>query len=118
MQTRDEPRMEKTPGQISSLQVLAARMIWVFFGPVALALILWQIITRGDGWRTALDALFAAILVLMLLARWVEQRSGEATTLMGEPASPQHCRRGSAVLFLGALVSWVVANVLGNHVLA
>ncbi len=118
MHTRDEPRMETTPGQISSLRVLAARMIWVFFGPVALAMILWQIVAHGDGWRTALDALFAAVLALMLLARWVEQRSGEATTLMGEPATPQHCRRGSAVLLLGALASWVVANVLGNHVLA
>lgn len=75
-------------------------------------------IARGDGWRTALDALFAAILALMLLARWVAERSGEATTRIGEPAPPQHCRRGSTVLFLGAPAPWVVANMLGNHVLA
>ncbi|MBN1511695.1 MAG: hypothetical protein JXB13_06750 [Phycisphaerae bacterium] len=118
MHTRDEPQAKHAPGQITSLRVLAARMIWVFFGPVALALILWQIVACGDGWRTTLDVLFAAVLALMLLARWVEQRSGEATTLMGEPATPRHWRRGSAMLFVGAIAVWVLANVLGNHVLA
>jgi len=53
----------------------------------------------------------------MIVARWLEQRSGAAATLEGKPAGPREFTWYSTRLVVAAAVVWVVANVLGNHVL-
>jgi hypothetical protein len=75
------------------------------------------IIQRGNGWLTGLDGLFGLVVGLMVVGRWVEQRSGAATTLTGKPATLHQCKRYTAVLLGVAATSWIVANVIGNHLL-
>ena len=106
------------PKPISSITVLGARLMWTFLGPIALVLITYGIITQGSGWMTALDAIFGAVVGMMLLGRWVEHRSGSAITLTGEPATIDQCRRYSAKLLLLALAAWAAANAVGNHFLS
>jgi hypothetical protein len=53
----------------------------------------------------------------MLLGRWVEHRSGTALTARGDIATDEHFRRYMITLPAGAAGLWIVANVLGNHVL-
>jgi|GEM_PF-7108197 len=53
----------------------------------------------------------------MILGRWVEFRSGTATTATGEPATVEHARRYTRVVVPTAACVWIAANVLGNHVL-
>lgn len=105
------------PGEISSLWVLGARLMWVILGPLALLAITYGIVSSGAGWLTVLDAAFAMVAILMLLGRWIEQRSGSATTITGEPATPVQLKRYARFLIPGAAVVWVLANTLGNHVL-
>jgi divalent metal cation (Fe/Co/Zn/Cd) transporter len=102
---------------ISSLVVLGARRTWIMFGPLALLGIIWGIVSQGTGWFTRLDAAFAVVVGLMVLGRWVEQRSGSATTLTGEPATLEQCKRYATILLPSAAVVWVAANLIGNHLL-
>jgi len=105
------------PGQIGSFWVLGARLTWVAVGPLALLGIVYGIVSAGTGWWTGLDAAFAVFAVLILLGRWVEYRSGTATSLHGEPTTPAQFRRYLLVVPALGLGAWLVANLLGNHVL-
>ncbi len=105
------------PGEITSVWVLGARLTWVVFGPVALAAIAYGIVSGGTGWLTALDAAFVVVAGLMLLGRWVEQRSGSATTMTGKPATPEHLKRYVTILIPLVAAVWITANLVGNHVL-
>lgn len=118
MKPETDPAGAPTPGQINSLSVLGARLTWAFLGPAALLLTTIGIVSNGTGWLTALDAFFGIVVILMLLSRWVEHRSGTSTTLMGEPASDAHFRKYMKALPPLAVVVWIVANILGNHALA
>lgn len=109
-----EPSDGKKPGEITSFGVLGARLTWLAVGPIALLGIAWGIVTRGKSWFTGLDVAFAAVVGLMILGRWVEQRSGAATTLTGEAATLRQCKRYAAVLLVVAAVVWVAANLLGK----
>jgi divalent metal cation (Fe/Co/Zn/Cd) transporter len=113
----DPPPAAPQPGEITSFVVLGARLTWVLLGPFALLGITYGIVTAGTGWLTGLDAGFGLVVGLMLLGRWLEQRSGTATTLTGAPATPEQLKRYVAVLLPAAAAVWVLANVVGNHVL-
>jgi len=102
---------------ISSLGVLFARIFGYLLGPMLLMLTAMSIVNSGSGWFTKLDALFACLVVLTVASRWVEQRSGSATTAKGEPATMQDFRRYVRSVLLIATLVWVAANLLGNHVL-
>jgi len=102
----------QVPPEISSIGVLAARVVWMLVGPLALLVLAYGIVRAGPGWRTAWDAAFLIVVALMIGARWLEQRSGTATTVTGEPASPAHFRRYVRVLVPVAAVLWIAANLL------
>jgi hypothetical protein len=105
------------PGEITSFSVLVARLLWVLAGPLALLGITYSIMSGGTGWLTGRDAAFGIVVGLMLLGRWYEHRSGEATTLTGEVATPEDFRRYMRLVPALAVVIWVVANALGNHII-
>jgi hypothetical protein len=102
---------------ISSLGVLFATVFGSLLGPMFLVLTAMGIVNSGSGWFTKLDAIFAGLLTLMVACRWVEQRSGSATTAKGERATMQDFRRHVRSVLLIATLIWVAANLLGNHVL-
>lgn len=121
MRSEHDPTPDPTaprPPEITSVGVLGARLMWVIVGPLVLLAITYGIVIRGSGWMTALDAAFGLVVILMLLGRWVEQRSGQATNLSGEPARPEQFRRYVLILPMFAVAVWVIANALGNHILA
>jgi hypothetical protein len=105
------------PGEISSFSVLGARLTWVLAGPLILLGIAYGIVSHGTGWLTGLDAAFGIVTALMLLGRWVEYRSGSATSLTGEPATQEQFKRYMTALPLLAVAVWIIANIVGNHVL-
>jgi hypothetical protein len=117
MNTNLEPADQNTSKPISSLAVLGARLTWMLLGPLAVLGFTWGIVSQGTGWFTGLDAGFGIVVGLMLLARWVEHRSGTATTLTGEPATPEQFKRYMTLLPPLAVAVWIVANVVGNYVL-
>jgi hypothetical protein len=98
--------------------VAVARLFWFVFGPIALAILAYAIISSGTGWTTWQDAAFLAVIALMLLARWYELRSGEGQDEFGNPATLADLPRYARWLIPIAAAVWVATNVLGNHVLS
>ena len=107
------------PTQLSnSLFVMFSRVYWMAIGPAILVLLALNIINRGNGWFTPVDFAFLALLGVLLLARWIEFRGGDPHTSTGEPATPEDLRRYALYAILIGLGAWVVANLIGNHLLA
>lgn len=95
-----------------------ARAFWTLFGPVLLAAsILYEVKSR-NGWVSRSDAFIAAIVILMIACRWMEQRLPGAKTAYGDPSTPAHFRRYILILILAVGITWAVANVVANHVLS
>ncbi len=117
MNSKPDSQLQTGSRPINSLAVLGARLTWVFVGPLVLLGITWGIVSQGTGWLTRLDAAFGIVVGLMLVGRWVEHRSGTATTLTGTPATPEQFRRYMIRLPSLACAVWVVANIVGNHLL-
>ena len=84
-------------------------------GPVILGLLAYNIVRHGSGWLTLFDIAFLTVLVLLLLARWLEFRGGNALTAFAEPATPAHLRRYALRTPALGLCVWVVANLIGNR---
>jgi hypothetical protein len=87
----------------------------MLYGPFILFLILISIVRLGTGWLTALDAAYFVVVAAMILCRWFDQRSGQASTTTGAPATWADFRRYALLLPPLAIGAWVLANVLGNH---
>ncbi|MHB0957795.1 MAG: hypothetical protein ACYC6N_23640 [Pirellulaceae bacterium] len=103
------------PVVLTSFKVLAAHVVWMFLGPFALVLMLINIVQTGTGWFSAFDATFFVVVAVMLLARWVDQRSGQGLKATGEPSTWEDFRRYALLLPPLAAAAWIVANVIGNH---
>jgi hypothetical protein len=108
--------MSDTP--TTSMAVVLGRMFWMAMGPILAAISLYYIGTAGTGWLTFADLLYFLIVGGMLLGRWVEFRGGNPQTSTGEPATPADLRRYVVTLTVLGPVLWVLANLIGNHLLA
>lgn len=100
----------------TSLVGFFGRIVWMFLGPMLLALMTFLVVKNGNGWLTSADLGFLVILCIIPLARALEFQFGDPQTAEGEPANAGHLRRYVlGVGIIGAVV-WVVANILGNYV--
>ena len=100
---------------ITSFSILLARLTWFLIGPLALLLLAVGIVQLGSGWLMAVDIAYFVVLGTMLVARWVEYRSGQGETASGEPMTAADLRGyliGATAL---GLAVWVAANLVGNH---
>lgn len=109
---------ETNVGEIRSGTVLLARLMWMVLGPILLLFTTHAIVTRGEGWLTAWDALYAVVAALMVGGRWMEQRSGAAMTAMGNRSTPEHFAKYVRILLPAVAGAWIVANAVGNHLLS
>jgi hypothetical protein len=97
------------PQPVTSVGIFLARLFWALVGPVMLLLATGLIMSRGPGWFSGFDVFFATVAGLMFLARFAEYWAGTSTLAQ--------VWRYVMVVHTAAACLWVVANVLGNHVL-
>jgi hypothetical protein len=96
--------------QTTSIAQIFARIIWMVVGPATLALLLFSITSQGRGWLAPVSLAFPAVLILVIIARWLDPLTSD-----GEPSTPAHLRQ-YVVRTLGlGLGAWVVANLLGIY---
>jgi hypothetical protein len=100
---------------MTSTAALFGRIFWMLAGPPFLIVIALYIAQRRTGWFTLLDLAYFLVLGGMLLGRWLEFRSGDARTTMGDPATPADIRRYMMFAPLAGLALWVLVNLIGNH---
>lgn len=97
--------------------VALVRVFWMVGGPFILLLLTTQIVLSGTGWLTPWDAVFGLTLVVMILARRHEFRTGDPRTSDGSPANIHDLRRYAFQVIGIGVAMWLIANILGNHVL-
>jgi hypothetical protein len=97
---------------------LFGRLFWMMIGPLALVLTIYFIATSGTGWTTTADLLYFVILGGMAIGKWLEFRGGSPETTTGEPATVADLRRYILMLVTIGPVVWVLANLVGNYLLA
>lgn len=112
----NSPTPEERP--VTTFAAFAARLVWMFIGPLILGFLALQIISTGNGWLTGADWAYLIVLAMVLAGRWLEYRGGNSRTATGEPATPDHLRRYLVGATVIGLTVWVGANFLGNHWLA
>jgi hypothetical protein len=100
-----------------SASAFVGRIFWMMAGPLCLALLAFHIIQSAAGWATWADLAYLTVLVGIMVARWVEYRGGSPRTAEGQPATWGHLRRYVAAVIPFGLGVWVMANVIGNHLL-
>ena len=118
MNVQTDSNEKPTVRPVSSMFVLLARLAWCALGPLLLVITTAVIVTSGSGWITPWDLLFVVVVAAMIGGRWVEQRSGSAMTITGEPSTPQNWRHYWHALIPTSGGIWVAANAVGNHMLA
>jgi hypothetical protein len=91
------------------------RVFWMVIGPAALAMLCFDLTKKGGGWMTGPDVAYLTTLALMLAARVLDFRSGNAMTTYGEPLTAVGLTRYLVVAGGLGLAAWVAANVVGNH---
>ncbi len=111
------PENQRDQVVTTSLGVVGVHLLWLFVGPIAMGGLLLNIAQSGTGWLTGLDLGLLAVVVVMLCARWLDQRSGQATTVYGEASTWADVRRYALLMPIVAVGAWIVANVIGNHLL-
>jgi hypothetical protein len=92
--------------------------MWLFVGPMGMLLTLATIVQRGTGWATGHDATFFVFLAAAIVARWIDYLTGDPVTSGGEGAPPGAARRYTMLVVSLGVVGWVLANVIGNHLLS
>jgi hypothetical protein len=102
---------------VSSLKVLLVHIFWMILGPAILFAVLYVNTTEDKSWISGTDLMYFIILGFVVLARWVDQRSGQCTLTDGQVSTWDDFRRFVRVFVPSALVIWVVTNVIGNYLI-
>jgi hypothetical protein len=101
----------------TSIGIMFARIFWMMVGPLLLVLLFFMIVRIGISWWTMADLAFFGVLVGVIVTRWLEFLAGNPQTAAGEPATPAHLQRFVIVTLSLGIGGWVIANILGNHLL-
>jgi hypothetical protein len=105
-----EKRAGDSPEQVTSHSVMVARLAWAMFGP-GLFLLSLVPLARAGMKLSAWDFVFLTSVGMMLWGRWAEQKSGNGTTLYGDPSTWAHFRRYSLILVAIAVISLAATKV-------
>lgn len=117
MRSHNESKVAKPINPIRSVWILGARLTCIVLAPVVLGFTTILIVANGTGWLTRLDLVFAVAAALMLFGRWVEFRSGCSTSLCSGALTPNDFRPWVTWFSIVAIAIWMIANILGNHML-
>ena len=92
-----------------------ARIIWFMFGPMALLVLAIMIVEKRQGWLGMASIAFLIVLLMTVVARWIDFRGGNAMTAEGEPATERDVRQFMSRSSLIGAAIWVIANLIGGR---
>jgi len=107
MTTTPKPSPSAEPEiQQSSIVGAFLRAFWMFGGNVLLFFVTIAIFEKGARTPNLLDTLYWAIVVLLVLAKYLDVRCYHGLTGQGEPATMKHVRRYVVILVQVTAVVW------------
>jgi hypothetical protein len=86
------------------------RLAWMAFGNLALAICLVFIAQHTGRLFSASDAVFWAIIPVLIYLRYLDVTRMKGQTAAGEPASLRDWKRYVALLLIICLVTWIAAH--------
>jgi hypothetical protein len=111
----NSPPQSPTGKPVTSLFVLGAHVTWFFIGPIVMLAALYGIGQSDQGWATVMDLLYFIAAAWVVLARWVDQQSGQGSTGDGRPSTWADFRRYLCFFVPLTIALWIGANIIGNH---
>lgn len=87
--------------------MLLGRLIWALFGPVILVS-LWIPMAGQPIWLGTWEMAYFLNTALMVWGRYVEQKSGQGTTVHNEPSTWEHYRAYVGKLVLLTIGAWLI----------
>jgi hypothetical protein len=117
MTAKPSPAIQNQEEGSSNLTIGLARLYWAIFGPGFLIGSLALSVAGPKGWLTGRDLVPFLVLGAMILCRWMEQRTGKATTAYGDPSTPRDFHLWAVIVSVIAVVGWIIANIISNHVM-
>jgi hypothetical protein len=87
-----------------------ARMFWMMGGPALMLFLAAVMVQRGGGWYSPTSIAFLVVMFAVVAIRRLDPHNG-----YGEPSAPEDLRKHAIVTFGAGLVTWAIANLLGNQ---
>ena len=115
MDDTDDNTAQSKP--VSSLKILVVHLFWMLLGPALLFAVLYGNTTEDKSWFSETDLAYFIILGSVVLARWLDQRSGQCTLSDGQASTWKDYRRFVYVFVPSAFFAWVATNVIGNYLI-
>jgi hypothetical protein len=86
----------------------------MFLGPAGLAVSGLYIVNQGAGLLSMPDVIYWTLVLLMLVARYVDIVRFRGVTAYGEPATMVHWRRYALGLIVGSISVWVLMHGIAH----
>jgi hypothetical protein len=112
--TSDCQRATEGRTVVTSFVAVGAHLFWIFAGPAVLALLLIAIALRRTAEFSAVDIAYFLVAGAVLACRWIDQRTGQATTGTGELATWADFRRYAVRLPPASLGIWILVKLVAG----
>ena len=96
--------------QATSLMALCLRLFWMAIGGMGLGLSGASIVAGSSPTYSTADVVYGLLVVLMIVARYVDITRFAGTTASGKPANLAHWRRFALVLLAASVGAWLVLH--------
>ena len=103
-----EPHQNNPQTEQGGCLTLIVRLSWMAFGNLVLIFTAFSIALQRSG--IVQDLLFWAVVAGLILIRYIDITVFHGQTTESEPATLQHWRRYSLLLFLASGVLWLLAH--------
>ena len=97
-------------GPTPSTPLILVHLLWLFLGPLGLMALLQGIGNSAVGFGL-LDWAYFVVVGIMIFARWFDQRSGQCTTVAGEPSTWKQFRQFVFGLSAATVIIWTIAKL-------
>ena len=88
------------------------RLGWMMFGNAALVICIGMIASHTGSFLSAADAVFWAVVPVLIWLRHVDITRMNGQTASGQPATLSHWKRYTGLLLTFSLVAWAAAHVI------
>lgn len=99
------------------VSMLIGHLAWLAVGPISLVGAAIAVLSRKGEWFTPFDLAFPLVIILMVGGRYLEQKTGHATTSTGEPSTWENFERYTKKAIPIVIVVWGLSKLTAMFLL-